>query len=461
MCWVDAVTIGTLAAQMGYGLTYTGANYNITAKALSATASAVNKVYDGNTTAAATLAIDPAGFAGAETVSATGAGTFNNKNVLNATLVTLSSTTLADGANGGLASNYSLAAGQTAAASITQRALTVNATGQNRVYDGGTAAGVTLTDNRVTGDSLTASSAAASFFDKNAGTGKAINVSGISVSGADAANYSANSTASTTADITRAPIASVTGITANDKMFDGTTSAMLNTSGADYAGIIGGDVLTVATASGNFDTPAAGSGKTVAIAGLTLGGTEAGNYTLVNNTAATTASIIDRSKLGGVFVSSLLPAPPQAFVLADLTAAFANALLESVPTASGSSETKFTMLREPTGQQPGSASVTVTISLDGSGSGFRFSLPADFLGGDGPLQATLSTGAPLPDWLRFDPNTRWFVASGTPADALPMQILISAGGRSVVLTIVEARREGPPRGVLVDQRAPVPAGSPG
>jgi len=42
-------------------------------------------------------------------------------------------------------------------ANITQRALTVTATGVNKIYDGLTTAGVTLTDNRVSGDTLTAS----------------------------------------------------------------------------------------------------------------------------------------------------------------------------------------------------------------------------------------------------------------------------------------------------------------
>jgi hypothetical protein len=40
------------------------------------------------------------------------------------------------------------------------------------------------------------------------------------------------------------------GISANNKTYDATTAATLNTGGAGYTGIIGGDNLTVATASG-------------------------------------------------------------------------------------------------------------------------------------------------------------------------------------------------------------------
>jgi hypothetical protein len=42
----------------------------------------------------------------------------------------------------------------------------------------------------------------------------------------------------------------------------------------------GGDVLTVATASGTFNNRHRGIGKQVNISGITLGGTDAGNYNL-------------------------------------------------------------------------------------------------------------------------------------------------------------------------------------
>ena len=74
--------------------------------------------------------------------------------------------------------------------------MTITATGQNRVYDGTTAATVTLSDNRISGDALTLASTSASFADKNVGTAKPITVSGVSVTGTDAGNYSFSTTAS-------------------------------------------------------------------------------------------------------------------------------------------------------------------------------------------------------------------------------------------------------------------------
>jgi hypothetical protein len=61
---------------------------------------------------------------------------------------------------------------------------------------------VTLSDNRVAGDVFTTSYTSASFADKNVGTGKTVSVSGITISGADAGNYTFNTTATATADIT-------------------------------------------------------------------------------------------------------------------------------------------------------------------------------------------------------------------------------------------------------------------
>jgi autotransporter-associated beta strand protein len=89
---------------------------NITAKTLTATASASNKVYDGNTTASVTLTFT--GLVGDETLGQTVGATFADKNVANAKTVTVNSITLSD--DGGLASNYTISTGQTTTANITQ-----------------------------------------------------------------------------------------------------------------------------------------------------------------------------------------------------------------------------------------------------------------------------------------------------------------------------------------------------
>src|SRR5207249_10038192 len=95
---------------------------------------------------------------------------------------------------------------------------------------------VTLTDDRIAGDDLSASYTTAVFADKSVQTGKPVSVSGISVTGTDAGNYTVNTEASTVADITGATL-TVVGIVAENKVYDGTTVATLNLNGAALVGV--------------------------------------------------------------------------------------------------------------------------------------------------------------------------------------------------------------------------------
>ena len=83
----------------------------------------------------------------------------------------------------------------------------------------------------------------------------------------------------------------VNGITAANKPYDGTTAAMLNTTGAMLMGVLNGDTVTLVTsgAIGTFATPNVGTGISVAVSGLLLSGADAGNYSLTEPT--TTANI--------------------------------------------------------------------------------------------------------------------------------------------------------------------------
>ena len=188
----------------------------ITPKALTASVAASNKVYDGSTVAAPILTIT-GGLVGTETLSASGTATFNSKDVATANLVTVNSTTLADGSNGGLAGNYSLASGQTAAASITPANITLTGlTASNKTYDGSTTATMTGTAavTAIAGDSVSVSgTATGSFEDKNVGIAKAVNISGLSLSGADASNYTI---VPLTADIAQLPSVTWTGGTSGN-----------------------------------------------------------------------------------------------------------------------------------------------------------------------------------------------------------------------------------------------------
>jgi filamentous hemagglutinin family protein len=176
-----------------------GGNYNISyannttstinPAVLTATATAADKIYDGNTAAVATVSI-VGGLVNGETLGVTAGASFNSKDVAAANLVTVNSISLADGSNGGLASNYSLANGQTASAHITPRELTVaGQVAQDKQYDGTTTA--TLTGGSligvVAGETVMLTQAG-TFATANAGSAIAVTAAD-SLGGAAAANY--------------------------------------------------------------------------------------------------------------------------------------------------------------------------------------------------------------------------------------------------------------------------------
>jgi len=90
-------------------------------------------------------------------------------------------------------------------------------------------------------------------------------------------------------------VVTVTGITANNKVYDGTTSATIGGLGnAKLTGVLSGDAVTLNTtgALGNFVSKNVGTGVTVDVSGLMLGGADAADYTY---SATTTANITPAS----------------------------------------------------------------------------------------------------------------------------------------------------------------------
>ncbi|OEZ84001.1 heme/hemopexin-binding protein precursor [Janthinobacterium sp. HH103] len=264
-----------------------------------------NKVYDGTATASLnTAGATFAGMIGGDSLSVSGAsGSFADKNAGTGKTVSISGIVL----GGTDAGNYNLTGTTASSSADISKATLSGVTGivaGNKVYDGGQAASLNMAGASFTGmvggDNLTVSGASGSFADKNAGTGKTVNISGMVLGGTDAGNYNfTNTLASSTANISKATISGVSGIVAGNKVYDGTATASLNTAGATFAGMIGGDSLSVAGASGSFADKNAGTGKTVSISGIVLGGTDAGNYNLTGTTASGSADI-SKATISGV-----------------------------------------------------------------------------------------------------------------------------------------------------------------
>jgi len=97
----------------------------------------------------------------------------------------------------------------------------------------------------------------------------------------DTADYQ-SVTGSVNVSVAQVPL-TVTGVTANTKVYDGTTAAALSSNNVVLAGVISGDMVALDTNgyTATFGSPNVGSGISVTVTGLTLSGASAANYTLV------------------------------------------------------------------------------------------------------------------------------------------------------------------------------------
>ncbi|MBX3606773.1 MAG: filamentous hemagglutinin N-terminal domain-containing protein [Piscinibacter sp.] len=275
----------------------------------------VTKVYDGSTaftytqtgtaaggtTTSPATALGPTLALGGYTVTAD--GTFADKNVGTdkAYAVAASTNVVATGSGGeqyyGLAfGGFNRAAGPgIALSSVTPRALTsTGITGVDRVYDATTAVGLNTTgatlNNVVAGDTVTLSTTGATgaMVNKNVGAGKAVAVTGLALVGTDAGNYTVADASNPTVNITPRPI-SASGVTAVDRVYDGTTVVALNTAAAALTGVLAGDTVTLAGGTGTMADKNVGVAKPVT-GTVTLGGADGGNY-LATPAAAPTVTI--------------------------------------------------------------------------------------------------------------------------------------------------------------------------
>nr|WP_316641658.1 YDG domain-containing protein [uncultured Roseateles sp.] len=374
-----------------YTLAFAGAlRADITPASLSASGLTANsKVYDATTavTLSGTARLDTIG--GDLVTLSAGTASFVDKNVGTDKTVVLSGF----GLGGADAGNYQLDPIANLSASITPAALTISGlTASNKVYDAGRGATLagTAAVKALGNDSVSlGGSAVASFSDKNVGAGKSVSVTGYTLSGSDAANYTVAQPAGLSASITPATLV-ISGLGAADKVYDGGTAAEL-TGGANIRAL-GSDIVSVdmAAASARFANKNAGGNKSVSVANLALAGADAGNY-LLQAPGNLTASIIPANvTLNGLTANNKVYDASTAASLSG--SAIVDALAGDRVGLSGTAVARFSDKQAGTGK-----SVSVSgITLSGADAG-NYSLV-------------------LPDELRADITPATLVISGLSAN---------------------------------------------
>ncbi len=261
----QTITFNSLAA-----VTFGDANFNLTASA----SSGLTVSYISSNTNVATVA--------GNVVTIVGAG----------------STTITASQSGN--SSYNPAPNVDQVLTVNQKQLTVlGATGENKVYDGNTNAVIlNATLSGVVGLDVVTVSGGGSFADANVANGKLITTN-LLLGGVDAADYSLLQPTGITADITALGL-TITGVTANNKIFDSNTNATLSGT-ATLVGVLTADIANVTlggTPTAQFASSAIGNGIAVTVSGYTISGSASGNYSLTQPAGLTANITVAPTVLG-------------------------------------------------------------------------------------------------------------------------------------------------------------------
>ena len=261
---------------------------------------AENKIYDGKTSAtlSGSFAFDDGMIIDGDNVTITGGtGAFADKNVGTGKTVVISGVTL----GGTDAGNYTLSAQPTGVTgSITKKTVTVTSgiTASNKTYDGTTWATLSgssaVISGKVTGDVLGVSASGA-FANKNAGTGKTVTISSITLTGTDKGNYVLTTTsnqATTTANISKKALT----VTADDKSVEYGDAAPTYT--ASYSGFVSGESKSNLSGSLSFSCSYTSSSNTGTYT-ITPSGHTSINYSISYAAGTLTVGAKDVTYSGG------------------------------------------------------------------------------------------------------------------------------------------------------------------
>ncbi|MBT8604201.1 filamentous hemagglutinin N-terminal domain-containing protein [Polynucleobacter paneuropaeus] len=320
----DALS-ATLSNPADYSVTYVQGSLQITPIVITAAVNSATVMYNASSQ---TTGFTVTGLKGSDTTTAaSGTATGTNVGTYTSNLVLTTS------------SDYTVGSITNGTLNITPAPLTISAglTANNKVYDTTNAATIAVTGNQTLAgvlgtDALTVSSTGpytgATFSQSNVGAGLTVTpgtsstvingvtyttMAGVALTGVAAGNYYVTGVGpqTLTANITPAPLTINTGLTAANKVYDGTTAATITAATQTLSGVLTADAGNVAVGSsgpytGTFGQSNVGNGLTVtasttattiaggtynAMTGVTLGGSAAGNYYVTGTTSPITANI--------------------------------------------------------------------------------------------------------------------------------------------------------------------------
>lgn len=306
-----AVTLGTLeladgASSLASNYTLAGGMHTVDIEkaAITISTSDVVKTYDGTTAATGTAIVTAGALFGSDALTG-GDFTFDSADAGEGKTVTVDDVTVNDGNGGG---NYEVTYAANTSSTIDKKTLTIGGsfTAGDKVYDGTTDA--TILDaaalqlaGLVGTETLTLTGLGAAFVDKDAATGKTVNLKAASLADGSgkASNYTLSLADAPTATASITPKALTLGgsFTAADKVYNGTTSATIDAGNLTLDGLVAGEDLDLSGLAGSFADRNAGQDILVNIDAASLAdgaNGRAANYTLDLDGAPVTTADIER-----------------------------------------------------------------------------------------------------------------------------------------------------------------------
>ncbi|HWP80809.1 MAG TPA: leucine-rich repeat protein [Candidatus Acidoferrum sp.] len=263
---------------------------------------AQSKAYDGTTNAViASNNLTLVGRVGSDDVTLFPVLAFDTPDIATGKTVSLTAGSYLTGAK---AANYTLSISGApiyTSGVITNKQATLGGsfTVDNKEYTGVKAA--TIASNNLTligvnsGDDVSIASVTAEFDSAAVGSGT-VRITDVTLTGTNAGDYSVSFTGAptATANITAKPLTITGSFTAHNKVYDGSTDAVIDANALTLVGVLGGDDVTL-NAVAAFADKNANAIKTVTLTGSTLTGDNAANYTLDFTNAPTTTADIMRA----------------------------------------------------------------------------------------------------------------------------------------------------------------------
>lgn len=179
---------------------------------------------------------------------------------------------------------------------IQPKALTIGSyTADNKVYDGTTTATGTITLSGIVSGDTVIPGGTQNFANRNVANGITVTLSKVTLAGADAGNYTMDSSLSAMSSANITPVSlTVRVLKGEDKIYDGTTNAVVSAYSENIYiyGLVGAESVGCGITSAFFDTKNVGNNKTVTVNLYWGSGTgNISNYTYPS-VATTTASIL-------------------------------------------------------------------------------------------------------------------------------------------------------------------------